>query len=605
MNRLAIACLTLILVVGGAYAEGFRIQPHVQNLSQTGVTLIWETHESSVASIRYGAKDGELNKSLQEERAGTLHRLRIEGLDAETAYTYRIEAGDDARQATFITAPETEREIVFVVVGDSRRWGTLWHDTGMDEHVKQWNADLYLTMGDLVVDGHQYEQWPEHFGRFQELTQSKWFVTARGNHEGSQIRDTENDWFAKYHELPGGEPYAAFDWGNTHFVLISYESTGREKDWSTSAQWLDSHLDSVDKPYTVVAHHFPVYCTGYDSTNLSRKEPGVRAVDFRNVLDKHNVTLDVAGHTHIYERHYPLRANERDDRNGTYYVVNGGDINGNYPDWWTAVGDDSSTMSRPTYSVFIANDDRIISRTFAWSKAEERIVQIDYFVVWQDETIPRGVLSGLESQQGAELTEAIETLGAMLYAPAAEALLPYIGHDNAPVRYAAAKSISLIANESIADQVLALLDHPDPRVAAYMARALEAALPEKMVDQIAKLALDDDVPSGLRFHLVGALQFHAPPQRCTDAMLSILSDPRADPELRRRAVYALGRTATKSDLKRLTNLVKSEDDRYVTMTLGYTLNELTRNRVSLQSNCEYARSKPGERRDFIKQLLRK
>ena len=211
----------------------------------------------------------------------------------------------------------------------------------------------------------------------------------------------------------------------------------------------------------------------------------------------------------------------------------------------------------------------------------------------------------MAGKRGAELAEAIETLGAMLYAPAAEALLPYIGHDDAPVRYAAAKSISLIANESIADEVFALLDHPDPRIAAYMARALEVAAPETMVDAIAKATMDNDVASGVRFHLVGALQFHAPPERCTEAMLSILGDPRADPKLRRRAVYALGRTATKSEVKGLTNLVKREDDRYVTMTLGYTLNELTRNRISLRSNGEYAQSKPGERRDFIKKWLKK
>jgi len=603
MKSIAVACFGLTLLLGEVYAESFRIRPHIQNLSQTGATLIWETDEASVGSIRYGAEDGALGLSVSEESAGTLHRLRIEGLEAETSYSYRIEAGEDAQEAKFVTAPGTERGIVYVVVGDPRRWGTSWHDTGMDEHVKQWNADLFLTMGDLVVDGHQYEQWPEHFARFSEQTQSKWFVTARGNHEGSQVRDTENDWFAKYHELPGGEPYASFDWGNTHFVLISYESTGRQKDWSTSAEWLDAHLDTVDKRYTVVAHHFPVYCTGYDSTDLSRKEPGIFAEDFRNVLDKHEVTMDVAGHTHIYERHYPLRANKRDDRNGTYYVVNGGDINGNYPDWWTAVGDDSATHSKPTYTVFLAQDDQIISRTFAWSKVEERIVQIDYFVIWQDEDIPRGLLDGLAGKQGADLIESIDTLGAMLYAPAAEALLPYLDHADAAVRHAAAKSISLIANESIADAVFDRLDHADGRVAANMARALEVALPETMLDRVAKLAADDAVASDIRYHLVGALQFHAPADQCAKAMLAILNDEGADAELRRRAVYALGLTAGKRDVKRLTNVVKEEADQYVTMTLGRALNDLTRNRVSLQSRGDYARSKPGERRPFIKEWL--
>ena len=157
--------------------------------------------------------------------------------------------------------------------------------------------------------------------------------------------------------------------------------------------------------------------TGYDSTSLNRKEPGVRAEDFRNVLDKHNVALDCSGHTHIYERHYPLRNNERNDREGTFYVVNGGDINANYPDWWTAVSDDRETLAKPTYTVFHCKDDRVVSRTFAWSKVEEKIVELDHFVIWEDEGIPQKVLESLPSLEGAalgagteRLTEAIKKL---------------------------------------------------------------------------------------------------------------------------------------------------------------------------------------------------
>ncbi len=75
--------------------------------------------------------------------------------------------------------------------------------------------------------------------------------------------------------------------------------------------------------------------------------------------------------------------------------------------------------------------------------------------------------------------------------------------------------------------------------------------------------------------------------------------------MRRRAAHALGQTATKADAKGLTNVVKREEDRYVMMTLGYTLNVSTRNRIRLSSNGDFARSKPGERREFIKKWLKK
>lgn len=602
MNRPVAICLALTLLMPGwaAAEDGFRIRPHLQSISKTGATLIWETHEEGQGAVHYGVKGAPLTSSVLDAPAVTIHRVRLEGLSPGTAYTYRVDAGDETQKATFVTAPAEEREIAFVVVGDSRRWSDRWHETGMDEHVKQWNADLFLTMGDLVGDGHQYEQWPEHFARFQDLTDSTWFVTARGNHEGSQIRDTESDWFAKYHDLPGGEPYVYFDWGNTHFVLISYESTGRQKDWTKSAEWLDAHLDGVNKQYTVVAHHFPVYCTGYWSTDLSRKEPGVLAEDFRNVLDKHNVILDASGHTHIYERHYPLRGDRRDDRNGTYYVVNGGDINANYPDWWTAVSDDRSVMAKPTYTVYLAKKDRIVSRTFAWSKVDERIIEIDYFIIWKDEAIPQAALERLGREKGAALVKVIKNLAAMLYAPAARALLPYVEHEDQSVRHAAAKAISLIANEEIAPEVFELLTHADPEISAYMARALEVALPERMVHDIVQAALDVHIPDRNRAHLLGALQFHARPKLAARTMLEILQKDEVSSELRMRAVYALGQVATDEDVKALIKAVKNEEERYVFMTLGWKLNDLTRNRVSLSSRGAFAMSAPGERREFIK-----
>jgi hypothetical protein len=587
----------ILLITPAVNAQsGFRIDPHIQNITQDGATLIWESNEEETGSLTWGPKGEPLSNTIDAAKLGKIQRVRIKGLSAGTEYTYSIATGEDVKSASFITAPvDKDREITFIVVGDSRRWGNRWSETGMDEHVLQWNADVYVTMGDLVGDGHQYEQWPEHFGRFASITQSKWFVTARGNHEGSQIRGTENDWFAKYHELPGdGEPYAVFDWGNTHFVLVSYESTGREKDWTKSAQWLDRHLESVDSQYTVVAHHFPVYCTGYYSDDLSRKEPGINAGEFRKVLDKHNVTLNCTGHTHIYERHYPLRNNQRDDENGTWYVVNGGDINANFPDWWSAVTDDRQTQAKPTYTVYQMKSDRVVARTFAWSKVNNAIEEIDYFVIAPDPSIGAATLKNLSNQKGDSLRDGIKDLGALLFAPAAKPLLEYLDHDDESVRHAAARSLALLGNESIAPELVTYLTHSDPVVAASVARSLEAAMPGKLAKSVAKLVLDEAVNENVRFHLIGALQFHASEKLAADTMVKLLSAGITG-ELRNRASYTLADTATAKHTKAMLELVQAEESKYVTFTLARTLNKVTGNRVSLADKGPLANSEPGDR----------
>lgn len=592
----------LLLASTTALAQsGFYIPPHIQNISQDGATLIWESNQPELGSVSFGPAGADSNGEKTDADSSKIHRLRITGLKPGAEYTYTIQSGDDSQEATFTTAPASDQqEITFIVTGDSRRWDNRWEETGMDKHAEQWNADVYLTMGDLVRDGHQYEQWPEHFARFSDLTKDKWFVTARGNHEGSLTRDINDDWFAKYHELPGdGEPYAYFTWGNTHFVLVSYESTGRPADWSKSAEWLDEHLSGIDSKYTVVAQHFPVYCTGYYGNNLERKEPGIFAKDFRDVMDKHNVTLNAAGHTHIYERHYPLRNNERNDRDGTWYVVNGGDINANFPDWWTALTDNRAENAKPTYTVYQAKKDRVIGRTFAFSRRENAIEQIDYFIIWQDESIPAERLAELPTLKGAELVSAIDDLSAMLYAPAAKPLLALLDNSDATVRHAAAKAIGMISNADIANDLLPYLTADDPVVAKNSARAFEGAMPPKLEKKITTLLKKDTTHPDVRFHLVGALEFHGDGGKAATTFMALLEDESVTGELRRRAAYSLGQTSQAKHTKDLIKLFDIEESQYITLSLATALNKATGKRNNSSGNGPIASSKPGERDEFI------
>jgi len=601
--RTVLARMTVVLVfafclASMAFADSVVIAPHLQNITADGVTIIWETEEAGAGAVEYGPDDT-LGRTASEAAPATIHRVRVAGLDPETVYHYRVVAADTTFASTFKTAPDGVRPITYAVLGDTRRWHTGWQDTRMADHMLEWDPEFIINTGDLVVDGHKKEQWPEHFDRFSDTGGGLMMVTARGNHEGSQRNDTENDWFAKYHDLPGeGEPYASFDWGNTHFVFISFESIAK------SADWLDAHLATVDRPHTVVVFHYPMYCTGYRSYDDSRKQPGRQYATLAGILDKHDVGLHISGHTHIYERVYPLRGGQRDNRRGTTYIVQGGDINAQYPDWWSAVTDDPATMSEPTYTIVQSQADRMVVRTFAWSPPKQAIVEIDHTVIVRDEAIPAAVLEGLDGQEGADLVAAIEALGAMIHGPAAPALLAYLGHADLAVRRAAATALRAIGQSSVVESLTAYLEDPDLPVRREVARALEIALPESLAKTVVPYIKDAGQDDVVRVRLIGALQLHAPAKLAMTALKDVL-DSDAPEAVRQRAAHALAHRAEEKDIKTLTRIVGDEADPFVMSCLAYRLNKLTRQRVRLRGDAPLAQSAPGQRKEFIDKWLSK
>ncbi len=594
--RIHALVLAFLLLNLAALADAFYIAPHLQNVTKDGATIIWESQDEGTGVVEYGL-DGKFDKQAREDKPAKIHRVRIAGLAPDTSYSYRVKAGADEHASTFKTAPGTQRPITFVAIGDSRRWDKRWQETNMTEHMMQWNPEFVINNGDLVLEGHKYELWPEHFQRFAGFNDKIMMVSARGNHEGPRKTDTENDWFAKYHELPGkGEPVAVFDWGNTHLIVVSVDSV------TESVDELDRYLSESNNKHTIVVFHYPIYCTGYASPEDSRKTDGKGLEKIWRILDKHNVTLHLAGHTHIYERTWPLRDGKRDDKAGTTYIVQGGDINANYPDWWTAATDDPSTMGKPTYTVFSCKDDRIESRTFCWGTKENKIVELDHVIICRDETVPAALLSDLPKKTGEDLAKAIDELGAMAYAPAAKALVPYLAQQDTAIRRAAAASIRSIGSPEPAESLLPYLKDADPAVSTEAARALEIAMPESLAKTVAQTAQDAAVDENVRVRLIGALQFHAPADIGRKAVRNILEGNAPDP-VRKRAAHALAYVCTKDDVKLLTKLLDKETEPFALLRIGYALNKLTGKRVSLNDKQPLAKSTPGSRKEFIKEWL--
>ncbi len=621
-----LAALILGTSASAAVADGFLIRPYLQNVTASGATIFWETRNESPGWVAYGETDDCPRRAGSEDRT-RFHRVRLEGLAPGRACHYRVAVDGDVHQGVFRTAPEKGGPVTFLIVGGSASWDKgAWENTGMAEHAAQWNPDLFIHTGNMVTDGRDPAQWPLQFERFAGTMANVWMVPVRGTGEGKRVLNTttvtvrerpedmqafmrsaatqqafrkkpnrRHDGFSRYFELPGaGEPYAAFDWGDTHFVLLSYDAA------AGAGAWVNEHLASVDAANVVVAQHLSIYTAGYRSAVDSyRAEVPVAMSAVREALESHGVLLDLAGQAKIYERTHPLHDGRRDHWSGVTYLTQGGAARGGFPEWFTAVG--GLDLDAPGYTVVHLDKTSGWLRTFAWDKAAKTIVECDYNRFWRDISIPRAVLARLKKAEAPDLPAAVEEVGALAYAPAVETLLPLLESNDTELRRRVARALRRIGAPKATGPLMACLRDPGPTVRREAARALEIALDPSFCRPVGDLALEPALDHEVRAALLGALAAHGPYYFAMDTAELVLRQADAPPPLRERAAWVIDRVATRDDVDTLLSLVLGERQTYPLLRIGHALDRLCAAKTDLAGDGALAKSKRGRPRDtFIK-----
>ena len=175
MKKLLSITMLLIVLCLGAISQSIDNDdfvvthgPYLQNLSPSGVTIIWSTNKPAVPGVNLVTPDG--NKSFIRnshdgiiDGGGLIHKVRIDGLEPGNTYryainsvqilkyqAYRIYYGDTlARKAESFTTPSLKSEKVsFTVIND------VHENSGkMANYLKNGNSvnhDLYFFNGDMV-----------------------------------------------------------------------------------------------------------------------------------------------------------------------------------------------------------------------------------------------------------------------------------------------------------------------------------------------------------------------------------------------------------------------------------------------------------------------
>lgn len=325
-------------------AENLVWKPYLQQLTDTGVIVLWTTKTGSNSMVQYStdstygfATNG--TSRLLTELGTQLHRVELTGLQPNTTYYYKIytEAEDLLPEEilTFKTAPQTgsTTPFTFLAFGDYGR-GSSSQKRLRDQMLLD-SFSFILSTGDNAYSDGTYSDFDQKvFPIYSDIFKRAAIFPTLGNHDYHTNAGAPNlDLF----DLPGNawrpediERYYSFDYGNVHFVALDSNTPLSVSDDAASDDmfdWLRADLSQTTQLWKIVAFHHPAYSTGRHGSNSrvqSRLVP---------IFEEYGVDLVLTGHDHIYQRSKPMRQGQETtvEQGGIVYVVSGAGHQASYP----------------------------------------------------------------------------------------------------------------------------------------------------------------------------------------------------------------------------------------------------------------------------------
>lgn len=295
--------------------------PALGNLTQTSVTLVWQTDLPIAGTVHYGI-DLPNSFELSSTVLTTSHALTLTGLLPGTRYFYAI--FDSAAPAaltggSFETSPNGAAPFSFAVLGDSGVGSVAQY--AIAGLLQRLHPAFVLMTGDIVYPAGANEDYDaKFFAPYSRTLPSVPFFPSLGNHDyGTQSGQPYLDNFF----LPSNNPldterYYSFDYGSAHFVALDSNLSGSAFD--DMLTWLHADLTASSMTWKVVYFHHAIYSSGphgLDSYVMPLRDR------LGSIFEQDGVDLVFNGHDHDYERTLPMHDYQPGGR-GVVYIVTGG-----------------------------------------------------------------------------------------------------------------------------------------------------------------------------------------------------------------------------------------------------------------------------------------
>jgi 3',5'-cyclic AMP phosphodiesterase CpdA len=304
----------------GAVDPAMTRQPMLQDHREDTMRLLWETDGNLCDhAVSWGPADGSLServegvRTIEVDDGHYVHIAEIEGLQAGTAYQYRVESGATQSETfPFQTAPAAGEPASIAFLADNQ--------DGYDRfatHIRHLSArspDMVIVAGDVVQNIDVLSEWRDWWWQpleEEDFSSSVPVMIARGNH------DRHHPFAYAYTAMPEGEDFYSFRYGGAFIVVLdSQEPLSGGPHGLDQAIYLEEALASEaarTADFRVVVFHQAMY------TNVSWGSASDGSVSQREawlpIIEAGGTDLVVAGHFHSYQR---------GEVNGVTHVVVGG-----------------------------------------------------------------------------------------------------------------------------------------------------------------------------------------------------------------------------------------------------------------------------------------
>jgi hypothetical protein len=237
------------------------------------------------------------------------HSVKIEGLEPNTLYAYRVGDGDHfvSEWIQFRTAAAEPSPITFLYFGDAQNSVlSHWSRVIRAAYQKAPYADFALHAGDLINRAHRDTEWAEWFKAGGWIHASLPTIVVTGNHEYGDkgTNPLMRERFLSMHWQPQfnlptadglpeilDETVYSVEYPTLKIIVLN---SNRERE--SQIEWLRQELESAGDKWTVVSFHHPVFSSGKDRDNKALR------AEWKPILDEFEADLVLQGHDHTYAR---------------------------------------------------------------------------------------------------------------------------------------------------------------------------------------------------------------------------------------------------------------------------------------------------------------
>ena len=309
--------LLFLSIIPGWLFSAITKGPYLNNPQEDSMTIMWECDNDKPVNFAYWQENNNKNKQIvipfSHHDSFYLYRVKINGLMTDNKYNYMVVTQDGNRkQSHFYTNPLKNQSFKFIVIGDSRTGHDIF--SSILSKVDSLSPRLIINMGDLVNRGYKFEQWSsQYFTPAQNIINHIPLIPTLGDHETSNEIHGRNYYYFFRQGINTDSVWFSYNFGDIHFISLDY----RRENETGMIKWFKNDLKNCNTKWKIVYLHRPSYNVGGHRSHWG-------APLWQKLFREYKIDIVFAGHSHLYERFYPMRPAADNNAWPVTYITTGG-----------------------------------------------------------------------------------------------------------------------------------------------------------------------------------------------------------------------------------------------------------------------------------------